>query len=195
MAYGYRLNAEDVFFRLAETEFAKAEKMARKIEHSDPVSGDDQPFFGYPDEEAIVSASIAVVGWATCFEAFVNSAWNQHVTPKCPTEKVSTFVIKGMSTIEKAKELLKMFSVDTRPIVWLADLNQLYSVRNRVIHYKEEVAFQGFSMAAQWEIDLSQERCRAFRTAIISAITLIGKKADIRTNFIQGSYELVYIDA
>lgn len=190
MSYGYRLNAEQVFFRLAEESFAKAEQDAGSIEDTDKKRI-AKSFIGYPTDEGLASAALAVVGWAACLESFVNLAWNKAIGAKLPSPRINRQLLKSLSTLEKAKELLLLHDHDPKSLTCWSKLQSLIDIRNRFIHYKDNVVYQGFEFAAPWERELSQENCKQFRAALSEIIVLIGKFSDLDSSFTDGIFTIV----
>ncbi|WP_206598053.1 hypothetical protein, partial [Sulfurovum riftiae] len=76
MAYGYRLNVEDVFLQHADKCWAKALKKMEEIEDEDPETGKSFTFLGPKRKKSISNCIFAVTGWAICLESYVNLAWN-----------------------------------------------------------------------------------------------------------------------
>ena len=190
MSYGYRLNAEQIFFRLADESFEKAEQTAAPIEDAD-MKGNPLSFVGYPTDEGLASAVLAVVGWAACLESFVNLAWNKSIGEKLPSPRINRQLLKSLSTLDKAKEILILHQQDPKSLPHWRALQSMIDVRNRFVHYKDNVVYQGFEFAAPWERELSQKHCREFRTAISGFISLLANCCNLDSSFTTGTFSIV----
>lgn len=189
MSYGYRLNVEEVFFALAESKFSEATALKGKIRHRDPATALNAPFWGYPTKEGKAAVSLAVVSWATSLEAFTNLAWNQELAPKIPFKKVRQLAIRQLSTVDKLKELFAQHDYALDNHDWWTGVRKLFELRNRLVHYKDEVVYQGFSFASPIECALSEEAVAKLRSAAISCIEELGGLVSARTDFTRGDYE------
>ncbi len=194
MAYGHRLNLEDIFFDLAEQHFKAASLLAGKVRHED-ADGVDDSFRGYPTDKGLAAVSIAVVGWATSLEAFVNLAWNSSIAPTLPEGKIRKTVMRSLSTKDKLHEVLLFHGVDPCNFEWWPNIQALYSLRNELVHYKHEVTYQGFSFAPRIAIRLAEKTILEVREAAISAVRELGKHGDLRTGFVDGDYEIETVNA
>ena len=188
MAYGHRLNAEDVFFRMAEEHFDRAERERGRVQDTDGEGTEDLSFEGYNTENGLAFAAIAVVGWAIGVEAFVNLVWNKTMASAFPSKSLSAFSQRALGVSEKAKETLKFFGEECGDFAWWSDLKTLFSTRNALVHFKDEVSYQGFSFAAPIQKMLRRERCLSMRKAAVSLIRVLGEHTGERYGFVDGDY-------
>jgi hypothetical protein len=188
MSYGHRLNLEDIFFELAELNFKTASQIAGTVPDGSQDGGKNCSFRGYPTDEGLALVSISVVGWATSLEAFTNLAWNNTVAPQIPQGKIRETVIKQFSTPEKVKEILLHKRVDLGQLNWWSNMQELFALRNELVHYRHEVVYQGHSFAPVISRKLSEKKVLAVRQATISAISEIGKQCGLRIDFLDGNY-------
>ena len=189
MSYGHRLNLEEIFFELAESKFLEATQKQGVVRNRDASTGKNTSFDGYPSVHALAAASIAVVGWATSLEAFTNMAWNAHIAPTIPAGTIREMAIKNLSTVEKLKELFVSFSFDLGKANWWATIGQLFRIRNKLVHFREERSYQGFSFADPTRLVLSAQAVADMRFSAIQCINQLGKLSGLSTKFTNGDYE------
>lgn len=195
MSYGHRLNLEEVFFALAESKFAEATASKGKVQHRNPETDADESFVGYPSEEGLAAISIAIVSWATSLEAFTNLVWNEVLSPRIPEGTIRSLAIKQLSTVEKLKELFGVFSLEVGGVVWWPHIRQLFEIRNRLVHFKDEVVYQGFCFADPTRRSLNEDVVLRLRESVISCITALGRLSGARTDFTHGDYEFETVSA
>jgi len=195
MAYGHRLNIEDIFFELAEKNYKIASELSGMVQHDSADGLKDCSFRGYPTDEGLAAASIAIVGWATALEAFTNLAWNATVADTLPKGKIRDLVIKQLSTPEKLGEVFRGFDIDLGLLTWWPDITNLFQLRNELVHYRHQVVYQGFCFARVISRRLSEVSLVSVRNAAICGIRELGIRADLRTGFLEGDYEIATINA
>ena len=189
MSYGHRLNVEQIYYSLAEERYRLASDHEGWVRHEDAVTCKDLSFRGYPKAEGLAHASIAVVSYATALEAFVNLVWNSQMLNKLPKGKIQEMVMKQLSTPEKAKELFKASEINLGERNWWTSVVEMYRVRNRLVHFREQIVYQGFSFASPTAIMLSAESVSNFRASTQKCIALLGEIAEIETPFLDGTFE------
>jgi hypothetical protein len=195
MSYGHRLNIEDIFFELAERNYSIASGLAGMVRHDSDDGLQDHSFRGYPTDEGLAAASVAVVGWATALEAFTNLAWNEKIADSLPEGKIRDMVIKQLSTPEKLGEVFRSFQVDLGLLIWWPNIKNLFQLRNELVHYRHQVVYQGFCFAPVISRKLTEASLVAVREAAISAIRELGIRCNLRTGFLDGDYEIATINA
>lgn len=195
MAYGHRLNIEDIFFELAERNYNIASGLSGMVRHDSEDGLEDLSFRGYPTDEGLAAASIAVVGWATALEAFTNLAWNATIANSLPEGKIRDMVIKQLSTPEKLGEVLRSFKVDLGLLTWWPNIKNLFQLRNELVHYRHQVVYQGFCFAPLISRRLSEASLVSVREAAVIAIRELGTHCSLRTGFLDGEYEIATINA
>ena len=195
MSYGHRQNLEEVFFALAEAKFAEATASKGKVRHRNPETDADESFMGYPSQEGLAAVSVAIVSWATSLEAFTNLVWNEVLAPRIPKGTIRSLAIKQLSTVEKLKELFGVFSFEVGRVVWWSHIRQLLEMRNRLVHFKDEVVYQGFSFADPTRRSLNEDVVLRVREAVVSCINELGRLSGARTDFTHGDYEFETIKA
>jgi hypothetical protein len=194
MTYGFRLNIEDIFFQLAEQQYQVASSHATNVTDYSPDGDKDMSFRGYPTDEGLAAAAVAIVGWATALEAFTNLAWNTTVATTLPAGKIQNMLIKHLSTQEKLGEVLHFFEIDLGQLTWWPKIEELFKLRNEFVHYKHKVEYQGFGYASSITKRISEKSVNDVRNSAIKAIQELGKLCNLRTGFIDGNYEIVTID-
>lgn len=195
MSYGHRLNLEEVFFALAESKFAEASATKGEVRHRNPESDVDESFLGYPTEDGLAAVSIAIVSWATSLEAFTNLVWNEVMAPRIPEGTIRSMAIKQLSTVDKLKEIFGLCLFELGSAVWWCRIRNLFEVRNRLVHFKDEVVYQGFSFADPIRRALPEEVVLRIRDAVIECISELGRLSGARTDFTRGDYEFETINA
>jgi hypothetical protein len=175
---------------MAEQAFESAEEQAGEIVDADN-NGRDATFIGYATDDALAQAALAVVGWAACLESFINLAWNEAIGGKLPSSRINKQLLKTLSTMDKAKELLVLHNEDPSKLAFWSKLQSMIEIRNRFVHFKDNVVHQGFEFAAPWERELSQVHCREIREALLEVVQLIGKHVNLDTSFTSGKFSIV----
>jgi hypothetical protein len=194
MSYGYRLNIEDVFFRLAEEHFEKASQQVRMVRHDSSEGDKDESFRGYPSDEGLAAAAVAIVGWATALEAFTNVAWNNTITQTIPEGTIRDLVVRHLNTHEKLAEVLKSMRVELGSLPWWTGIRDLLRLRNEFVHYKHEVVYQGFCFAPPIARKLSEATVLAARTSMVAGIREVGRLCNLRTSFLDRDYEIATVN-
>jgi hypothetical protein len=195
MSYGHRLNLEEVFFALAESKFGEASARKGLVKHRNPETDADESFLGYPSEEGLAAVAVSIVSWATSLEAFTNLVWNEHLAPRIPEGTIRKLAIKQLSTTEKLKELFGLFSFNIRLAPWWPLIGQLFEMRNRLVHFKDEVVYQGFSFADPTRRALTEAVVLKYREAVVLCIKELGGLAGARTEFTNGDFEFETVNA
>lgn len=190
MSYGYRLNIEDVFFRLAEEHFEKASQQVGVVRHDSAEGDKDESFRGYPSDEGLAAATVAIVGWATALEAFTNIAWNDIIAQTIPEGTIRDLAVRHLNTHEKLAEVLKSLDVELGTLSWWTGIRDLLRLRNEFVHYKHEVVYQGFSFAPPISRKLSESAVLAARVSVVDAIRETGRLCNLRTSFLDHDYEV-----
>lgn len=188
MSYGYRLNIEDIFFQLAELQYKLASNLVGMVSDVSDDGNTNLAFRGYPTDEGLAAASIAVVGWATALEAFTNLAWNTTIAATLPEGKIQDVLIKQLSTRDKLGEVLRSFGVDLGQLTWWPDIEMLFRLRNELVHYKHKVVYQGYSFAPVIMKRLSEAALARVRNSATRAIREVGTLCDLRAGFLDGEY-------
>lgn len=189
MTYGYRLNVEQLLLRRANDKFDEAMKRMVEVPDSAPESGESYYFKGpgLEDDETIALCIETFLGWAVSLEAFVNLVWNSHPIAKEENER------SYGSTIAKIKRLYKLSGLPYGSAKWRDGIQDLFDMRNYLVHYKESVAYVGFSFAAKFQHDFSEENMRKTQCAVCCAIKEIGELLGVEVKFVDGDYDhLVY---
>ncbi|WP_172116444.1 hypothetical protein [Halomonas hibernica] len=189
MTYGYRLNVEQLMFRRANNNFDEAKKKMVEVPDSVPESGKPYSFKGpgFEDDETIALCIEAVLGWAISFEAFVNLVWNTHPIAKEEDEK------SYGSTIAKLKKLYKISQLPYGDLSWRAGIQDLFDMRNYLVHYKDPVVYIGFSFAAKFQHDFSEKSMQSIQQDVLCALKEIGGLFGVEAGFVDGNYDhLVY---
>jgi len=189
MAYGYRLNVEDIFLKQADKCWERAKKNMVEIQDEDPLTVEQLPFMGPNDEQCISDCIFAVIGWAICLESYVNLAWN---TDEKTKDKLNEFSRKNTS--EKLKFILKENEIGLSDKNWLADIKQLFNERNNLVHFKEIIEYVGFSFAPKYQKDLSLENLTKYRRALEEAIKIVSDTVGLESRLLDGDFELFYYD-
>ncbi len=191
MTYGYRLNIEDIYLKSADEHWVVARDQMVEINDENPETEEVTTFNAPTSPEGLSSSVQAVVGWAICLESFINLAWNMSVANRMPSIGLNKYLMKRLSTIEKLKEILKMHEVSLEDKSWLVDLDSLFQLRNRLVHFKDTLEFVGFAFAPSYTKYFEENRMRVFRQALSDAICEVGSIVDMRTDFLNGDYEVV----
>ena len=194
MTYGYRLSIEDLYFKSADEHWKIAKKEMSIINDTDPNTVTTKSYRAPISEKGVSSAVQAVVGWAISLEAFVNLAWNLSIAPNIPTKNLNKKLIKHLNTIEKIKEILNLHQVSLENKSWLSELKYLFDLRNKLIHFKSSLKYVGFSCAPDFIKDFEESRLNSYRMATVNAIEEIGKVIEMRTDFLNGNYKIIYYD-
>ena len=185
MAYGYRLNVEDIFLKNADKCWKKALKKMKKIEDLDENTGKEFTFLGPKSKKCIYNCVFAVTGWAICLESYVNLSWNLNEKTKNQEE-----LFRRKNTYEKLKHILRENDIDLSNKNWLSDIKQLILARNNLVHFKEVIEYVGFSYAPKYQKDLSKENLSRYRNALEQAIIYLSKVAGIEARLLNGKYKL-----
>lgn len=193
MAYGHRLNIEDIYWKLAEDHFAAASDLSGRVKHTGDTGSEDLSFEGYPTDPGLACVAVAVVGWAVAVEGFVNLAWNRTIAPQLPGTEIPDRLLKQFSTPEKLREILRHFECDLATLEWWPGVKRLFELRNMLVHYKQPVAYQGRGYAPAIAQTLTVEAVTKARESAVSAIRLTGELCKLRTSFLDGDYEIAEI--
>lgn len=175
--------------RRANTKFDEAKKRMVEVPDSVPESGETYFFKGprFEDDETIALCIEAFLGWAVSFEAFVNLAWNSHPIAKEEDERSCG------STIAKLKKLYRISGLNYGSSSWRAGVQDLFDMRNYLVHYKDEVVYIGFSFAAKFQHDFSEKSMQKIQHDVLSAIKEVGELFGVEAGLIDGNYDhLVY---
>jgi hypothetical protein len=183
MAYGYRLNVEDIFLQHADKCWKKALKNMDMIEDQDPETAKGFTFLGPKKKKSISNCVFAVTGWAICLESYVNLAWNTNETTQNKKD-----LFREKNTVEKLKYILKEDGIDLSDKNWLSGIKDLILARNNLVHFKEVIEWVGFSFAPKYQKDLSQENLQRYRDALEEAIRLLSTTAGVEARLLKGDY-------
>lgn len=198
MTYGYRLNVEDVFFRMADREYERALAGMDELANGLDRGGSPRLFVGPASDESAASCVLAVVGWAVGLEAFVNQVWNLSVAPRIPTVSLRKKLLRTLSTPEKIEAFLQLSGCgDSRPD-WISGVAQLIELRNKFVHYKQDVSYTGFEFAPRTIFDLRREKLDKLREMTGLAVEYLAAAcagAQLRTEFVDGQFELAFSES
>ncbi|MDI5891812.1 hypothetical protein [Halomonas rhizosphaerae] len=189
MTYGYRLNVEQLMLRRANNNFYEAKKRMVEVPDSVPESGEPYLFKGpgFEDDETIALCIEAILGWAISFEAFVNLVWHAHPVTKEEDER------NYRSTIAKLKRLYKFCRLSYGNSSWRAGIQDLFDMRNYLVHYKDPVVYIGFNFAAKFQHDFSENSMQRVQCDVLCALKEIGDLFGVEAGFVDGDYDhLVY---
>ena len=190
MTYGYRLNIEDIYIKSADEHWTIAKQEMKEISDEDPATSETRTFRSPTSDKGISSSVQAIVGWAICFESFINSAWNLSIANKMPSSNLNKELMKKLSTIEKMKEILRQNNIALNDKSWISDLTSLFQLRNRLVHFKDTIEYVGFSFAPEFAKDFEENKLNTYRKALNDAIVEVGNAVDLRTEFLHGTYEI-----
>jgi len=194
MAYGYRLNVEDIFIEAADSCWEKAKYEMQEIHDEDPKTAKTFVYRSPVTPKGISYAVQAVIGWAICFESHVNFAWNETIARKIPSPELNKTLLRQINSIQKAKEILKFSNISLEDKTWIPGIKNLFELRNQLVHFKEPIEYVGFSFAPKFARDFKEENLNNIRTSLHDAIVDVSKAANIRFEFINGSYEPIHYD-
>lgn len=189
MAYGFRLNVEDIFLKNAEESWNKAIPLMSDIEDEDIETFKTFYFKGPNDEESISHCIFALTSWAICLESFVNLAWNTNQYTQDDKEN-----LKKYNTLQKIKHLLKINNHELSRYNWIADIKKLFKERNDLLHYKDIIEYQGFTFASKYQKTLSYENLKSFRKAVFKCIETIAQIDGLETKLLNTEYALFTYD-
>jgi hypothetical protein len=195
MSYGYRLNVEDIFMEAADSCWEKAQTEMIEIHDEEPKTAQEFTYRAPTTPIGISNAVQAVIGWAICFEAHVNFAWNETIAEKIPSPKLNKSLLRQLSSLEKAKEILKFANESLENKTWISGIKDLFELRNQLVHFKEPIQYTGFSFAPKFARDFKEEKLKRIRASLHDAVIDLSKAANIRFEFINGSYEPIHYDA
>lgn len=194
MTYGYRLNVEDIFFRMADEAFRIATATMSDAEDFDPAGNMCKVRAPIVDE-AISNAVLAIVGWAVGFESFVNLTWRLRVGTDLPTKDLLEHTLRTMGTVEKAKYLFHRDHERGKRPEWVPALERLFGFRNTFVHFKDGTKFIGHSFEPPELLALRQSVLEEMRAALIQAVRdLAPGQPFMRTAFLRGTYRVLEAD-
>ena len=187
MSYGYRLNVEDIFLKNADECWVRAEKNMVLVRDEDGPTTEDISFIGPRSEECISDCVFAVTGWAICLEAYVNLAWNTDDKTKNMKDE-----LRSKNTYDKIKYILKENAIDLSDKNWLTDINQLFTTRNNLLHFKDIIEYVGFCFAAEYQKSLSKKNLKLYRNALEEAIKVLSNTVKLDSKLLNGDFEIFY---
>jgi hypothetical protein len=204
MAYGYRLNVEDVFFRMADREYQKALTAMAPIRDSSVVDDGYESFIVPTSDAAVASCALAIVGWAVATESFVNHIWNSFVAPRIPTRTLREKLIRSLSAPDK---ILEIITVGQDPQShregeappkpgWLKDIAELMDLRNHFVHFKGGMHYQGFGYVPPVVRDLNRARLDRLRTSLAAGLRFLSTvtpENQFRVSFLDGEYQITEV--
>ena len=160
MAYGYRLNVEDIFLKHADECWIRAEKNMVLVKDEDAPTAKDISFIGPRSEECVSDCVLAVTGWAICLEAYVNLAWNTDIQTKDLKDE-----LRSESTYNKIKYILRVNDIDRSDKNWLAGIKQLFETRHYFCFATSKIRFNPSLLSFRnyhinWECPYSSSRVR-----------------------------------
>ncbi|REJ78748.1 MAG: hypothetical protein DWQ47_04700 [Acidobacteria bacterium] len=191
LTYGIRVNVEAIFLDSADQEWEQAKRHLSSGEYVDEESGELRNA-RLPDSRESFGYSIrAVVGWAICLEAFMNLAWNNSEEERLPEKYRHESALKELRTKDKIRTILKAYDYDLGQLTWLDDLYKLIKLRNRIVHFKDEVAYVGYEFAPPFSLEFEESRMISFRNALGEIIASLDSRLNLKTGLPDGKAEWV----
>lgn len=182
MAYGYRLNVEQVMLAAADRHWELAIREMWEVRDEDVETAKPFTFIAPQTDDGLIAAVQAVIGWAVCLEALANLAWNQSKGTDAP---------RNLSTVKKLIELTEGAQSDRN---WLEEIRQLFDLRNYLVHYKEVIEYVGFSFAPPYLKRFEKTKMERYRKALTAAALDLGAAAGVSVDFVKGGRpKVVYL--